>query len=216
MVIIVSLRLSHFGAPQCAVTYGGRRRCHRLISSLSAASEPSAAGRLLRKFVASSSKTTSLQALSLLISNSSPFSLHLYQIISQTSWFRWNPVLAASLISLLEENDCAVDAQTLLSQAVSGLKSSRDLTLFYCYLIDAYSQRRLKHAALQSYSKLKEMPFSGRRPYEFMIKGLCLLGMPADAEELLQEMAFSGFKPSPFEFRWLVQAYGRAGHSLRC
>lgn len=44
-----------------------------------------------------------------------------------------------------------------------------------------------------------------------MVKGMCLIGMPSDAEELLQEMGLSGFKPSPFEFRLVFQAYGRVG-----
>lgn len=35
--------------------------------------------------------------------------------------------------------------------------------------------------------------------------------MPEEAEEFLREMGFSGFKPSPFEFRLVFQAYGRVG-----
>lgn len=36
------------------------------------------------------------------------------------------------------------------------------------------------------------------------------MGMPADAEKFIHEMRLSGFSPSPFEFRSVVQAYGRA------
>ncbi|KAK8947923.1 Pentatricopeptide repeat-containing protein [Platanthera guangdongensis] len=81
---------------------------------------------------------------------------------------------------------------------------------FYCDLIDAFSARRLKLSALRTYAMLKEIPFSGRRPYDTMVRGLCLMGMPADAEKFLHEMRLSGFTPSPFEFRLLFEAYGRS------
>ncbi|KAI0499451.1 hypothetical protein KFK09_020354 [Dendrobium nobile] len=211
MQAVGSVLPSQFRFPRSSLPSSASKRSHRLLTSLSTASDSSAAIRLVRKFVASSSKSTSLQALSFLISHSSPFSLHLYQTLSEAPWFQFNPKLAASLISLLEDQHCTVDALTLVSQSASGLRFPRHLALFYCDLIDAYSDRGLKVQVHRSYARLKEIPFSGRRPYESMIKGLCLMKMPEEAEIFLREMGLAGFKPSPFEFRQVLQAYGRVG-----
>ncbi|KAK8934272.1 Pentatricopeptide repeat-containing protein [Platanthera zijinensis] len=210
MLSVISLPPSQSPSLRCPVPACSSKQSHRLLSSLSAAPDTSSASRLLRKFVASSSKSTALQALSFLISHSSPFSLHLYQSLSECPWFQWNSKLTASLISFLEEHHRPLDALTLISQSSSILRSPRDLVFFYCDLIDAFSDRRLKFSALRTYAMLKEIPFSGRRPYETMVRGLCLMGMPADAEKFLHEMRLSGFTPSPFEFRLLFQAYGRS------
>ncbi|XP_020582022.1 pentatricopeptide repeat-containing protein At2g17033 [Phalaenopsis equestris] len=211
MECVISLPTSQYPSPRCSIPAGAGKPSRRLLNSLSATSDPSTAVRLVRKFVASSSKSSSLQALSFLISHSSPFSLHLYQFLSETSWFQFNSKLIASLISLLEDHHCSLDALTLISQSTSVLRSPRDLSLFYCDLIDAFSGRGLKTQVLQSYARLKEIPFSGKRPYQSIIKGMCLMEMPEEAEEFLREMGSSGFKPSPFEFRLVFRAYGRAG-----
>ncbi|PKA66355.1 Pentatricopeptide repeat-containing protein [Apostasia shenzhenica] len=211
MATIGILGPPQFPSPGFAITNGGNRRSHRLLSSLSAAADFSSADRLLRKFVASSSKPDALQSLSLFISLSSPFSLLLYQAIADTPWFRWNPKLAASVVSLLEEQQRSTDAEALISRSTSRLRAPRDLPAFYCELIDAFSCRWLQLPALRSFARLREIPYSGRKPYESIIKGLCSMGMATDAEELLREMAIAGFRPSAFEFRSVAQAYGRSG-----
>ncbi|KAJ6819798.1 putative LRR receptor-like serine/threonine-protein kinase [Iris pallida] len=190
-----------------------RKHSDRLLSSLSAVSDPSSADRVVRKFIASSSKSTALHTLSLLLSRSSPSALSAYRRISETHWFRWSPKLAADVISLLESSGASSDADLLLSDSVSRLSSHRDLGLFYCHLIDAASERNLHSLVLESYEKIKSLiSFSGRKPYESMIRGLSTIGMPADAEDMLDEMSQSGFKPSRFEYRSVIQGYGKLGH----
>lgn len=44
-----------------------------------------------------------------------------------------------------------------------------------------------------------------------MVRGLSAMGMPADAENMLDEMSQSGFKPSRFEYRSVIQGYGKLG-----
>lgn len=55
------------------------------------------------------------------------------------------------------------------------------------------------------------MGFSGKRPFESMVRALSLMGLPGDAEKVLDEMLRSGFKPSGFEYRMVIQGYGRLG-----
>lgn len=102
-----------------------------------------------------------------------------------------------------------MDADELISQSISMLQSPRDLAAFYSDLIDAFSERGLKDRVLEMYTLVKEIQFPGRKHFESVLKALCFMGMPKDAERLLdEEMQASGFKPSAFEFRALVQSYG--------
>ncbi|KAJ0966917.1 hypothetical protein J5N97_023834 [Dioscorea zingiberensis] len=94
---------------------------------------------------------------------------------------------------------------------MSMLNHPRDLASFYCDLIDAFSQRGLKDRVLEIYARVRGIRFPGRRPFETMVKALCLMGMPKDAERMLDEMQASGFKPSAFEFRSVMQGYGQLG-----
>lgn len=105
----------------------------------------------------------------------------------------------------------AGEAESLISESVSRLNSDLEISLFYCDLIEAFSERGLKDFALDFCSRLHEIPHSGRKPYESMIKALCLMRLPVDAEEKLREMTFLGFRPSPFEFRLVMQSYGKLG-----
>ncbi|XP_065016289.1 pentatricopeptide repeat-containing protein At2g17033-like [Musa acuminata AAA Group] len=197
---------------RCALA-GRRKHADRLVSDLRGASadDPSAADRLIRKFLAASSKPAALHALSSFLSLSSPFAPPLYERISEASWFSWKPKLAATVVALLEKQGRCAEAETLTLDAVSRSKTHRDLALFYCDLIECFSEQGLEQPVLETYARLREVPFAGRRPYESMIKALCLMGMPGEAEAKLKEMASSGCKPSPFEFRSVIQSYGRSG-----
>nr|CAD1840756.1 unnamed protein product [Ananas comosus var. bracteatus] len=202
----------------------GRKSADRLLSSLSAAADSAAADRLVRRLVASSSKSAALAALSNLLSLSSPlaprlqwrmtvinFDIGAYARIRETSWFSWNSKLTADVAALLEQLGQCFDAEHLVSSSISTIRSPRDLTRFYCDLIESYSGRGLRQKVVDICSSLRNLPFSGRKPYESMIKGFCLLDMPEEAEAKLQEMALLGLKPSAFEFRLIAQSYGRPG-----
>ncbi|KAF6135625.1 hypothetical protein GIB67_028196 [Kingdonia uniflora] len=230
MVIQLSLPLilNHHQPPlsslKCALTKQG----HRLLSTLHTASTPSAADRLIRKFIASSSKTVALNALFHLlttdINHHSSLALPMYERISETSWFKWNPKLAASVIALLEKQGRFDEAQTLISESKRDLRfRGRDIALFYCDLIECHSKQGYKRGVYQTYACVKEViresellesnvwSMVNQRVYECMINGLCTLGLPSDAEEMTEEMKVLGFKPSAFELRLIVLGYGRLG-----
>ncbi|XP_072979793.1 pentatricopeptide repeat-containing protein At2g17033 isoform X1 [Typha angustifolia] len=190
---------------------GAAKNTHRLLSSLHAASDSIAADRLIRKFVSSNSKTAALDALTHLLSFSSPFSIPIYARIRETNWFKWNPKLASSVAALLVNHGRLPEAEELIFEAKSRLTSNKDLAFFYCDLIEAFSELGMKENSMEFYTLVREIPYSGRRPYESMIKALCSMGSAAEAEEKLKEMFFSGFKPSPFEFRLVAQSYGQLG-----
>nr|UPT49296.1 pentatricopeptide repeat protein AaPPR158 [Agave angustifolia]UPT49750.1 pentatricopeptide repeat protein AaPPR1352 [Agave angustifolia] len=146
-----------------------------------------------------------------LLSHSSPLTLPIYQRISTTHWFNWTPKLVAELISVLESNGRPSKARELVSESVSRLASQRDIACFYCDLIDAASDRNLNDFVFELYGRIKDMGFVGKRPFESMVRGLSSMGMPVDAEKMLDEMGHSGFKPSGFEYRMVIQGYGRLG-----
>ncbi|XP_043711946.1 pentatricopeptide repeat-containing protein At2g17033 [Telopea speciosissima] len=214
--------------PLSATTCALSKQGHRFFSSLAAAAgDDSSAQRLIRKFVASSSKPIALNALSHLLSsdnihpNLSSLALPLYTRITTTSWFYWNPKLVACLIALLDQQGQFEDAETLLSESVQKLgfrDGDQDLAIFYCDLIDSCSKRGSKQGVLWSYGHLKQLLFDSpnfslrRRASEMMIRGLCTLDLPHEAEKLMEEMtALEGFKPSPFEFKCIINGYGRTG-----
>ncbi|XP_020092848.1 uncharacterized protein LOC109713258, partial [Ananas comosus] len=134
-----------------------------------------------------------------------------YARIRETSWFSWNSKLTADVAALLEQLGQCFDAEHLVSSSISTIRSPRDLALFYCNLIESYSGRGLRQKVVDICSSLRNLPFSGRKPYKSMIKGFCLLDMPEEAEANLQEMALLGLKPSAFEFRLIAQSYGKPG-----
>ncbi|KAK1320512.1 hypothetical protein QJS10_CPA03g02355 [Acorus calamus] len=106
----------------------GKHGHHRLLTSLSSASggDPSAADRVIRQFVASSSRTASLEALSLLLSRRlSSFALPMYTRISKTAWFRWNPKLASDVVANLEAGGRSTEADVLISNSVLDLAPKR-------------------------------------------------------------------------------------------
>ncbi|KAF8410352.1 hypothetical protein HHK36_002880 [Tetracentron sinense] len=208
---------------RCALSKQGQR----LLSTLDAAAgDPSAANRLIRKFVASSSKSVSLNALShLLLSSSNTIHPHLsslafpmYTRITETPWFNWNPKLVANVVALLDKQGRIHEVETLISESVLKLRfRERDLALFFCDLIDSHSKHGSKSGVLDSYDRLKQLlsgsssSYLNRRAYESMINAMCVLDLPHDADKMLEEMRTLGFKPSAYEFRSLVHGYGRSG-----
>lgn len=61
------------------------------------------------------------------------------------------------------------------------------------------------------YAELRSMPLSGRKTYMAMIKSLCLLGLPTEAEETLREMVSLGYQPEAFQFGAVAKCYGKSG-----
>lgn len=126
--------------------------------------------------------------------------------------------MVADLVALLHKQGQVDDAETLVSEAVSKLGSrERDLALFYCNLIVSHSQHKSNPGFFDSYARLKQLACTSssvyvkRRAYESMIGGLCAMGLPLEAENLMEEMRGLGFDPSAFEFRYVIYAYGRSG-----
>ncbi|XP_042503789.1 pentatricopeptide repeat-containing protein At2g17033 [Macadamia integrifolia] len=209
--------------PLSATIFALSKQGHRFFSSLAAAAgDDSSTHRLIRKFVASSSKPIALDALSHLLSsdnihpNLSYLALPFYVRITTTSWFYWNPKLVSSLIALLDQQGQFEEAETLLSESFQKL-GFRDLAFFYFDLIDSYSKRGSKKGVMGAYGHLKQLLFNSpnfslrRRASETMIRGFCTLDLPHEAEEFLEMTASAGFKPSPYEFRCIINGYGRKG-----
>uniref|UniRef100_A0A5B6YLB4 Smr domain-containing protein n=1 Tax=Davidia involucrata TaxID=16924 RepID=A0A5B6YLB4_DAVIN len=228
----VSLPLSwnhhHLRHPQppmfttrCALSKQG----HRFLSSLAAttaANDPSATNRIIRKFIQNSSKSVALDTLCHLISpdsthpHLSSIALPLYLRIAEASWFSWNSKLVADLIALLDKQGRQDTARTLISETVSKLGfRERDLANFYCNLIVSHSKQKSKQGFFYSYARLEHLLRSSssvyvkRRAYESMVNGLCVMDLPREAENLMEEMRGVGLKPSVFEFRSVMYAYGR-------
>uniref|UniRef100_A0A1D1ZAT3 Pentatricopeptide repeat-containing protein At2g17033 n=1 Tax=Anthurium amnicola TaxID=1678845 RepID=A0A1D1ZAT3_9ARAE len=200
-------------------TAGGRKHAERLLSSLVSVPDgkdpAAAADRLVRQFLASSSKAAALRTLSYLLSDepssSSPASHHLalpmYRRLRGAPWFRWNPELAAAAVPLLGE----LEAEAVVAEAGSRLEP-RELGLFYGDLIESYARHGVREKVFETRERLQALQLPvGKGRYEPMIRALCLLGLPGEAEEMVEEMGVSGLKPSPFEYRLVLQAYGRMG-----
>ncbi|KAI3875802.1 hypothetical protein MKX03_023725 [Papaver bracteatum] len=212
----------HHNQSSAAIICSLSKKGQRLLSSIDSASGDSAIShRLIRKFVASSSKSIALNTLSHLLSSDirqhSSLALPMYEWITEASWFEWNPKLVSNVIASLENQGQFDVSEKLISDSVQKLESQeRELALFYCNLINSYSKYGSKKGVFDSYSCLKKLLLSGssslnRQAYESMINGLCTLDLPHDAEEIMEKMRLEGFKPSDFEFRSVVLAYGRLG-----
>lgn len=94
---------------------------------------------------------------------------------------------------------------------MSKLAAKRDIANFYCDLIDAGSDRKLRDFVLECYGWIGEMGFMARRPFESMVRGLSLMCMIEDAEKVLDEMGHMGFRPSRFEYRMVIHGFGQLG-----
>ncbi|KAH6787930.1 pentatricopeptide repeat-containing protein [Perilla frutescens var. hirtella] len=179
----------------CELTKQGQR----FLFSLAAAEEPSAAAGLLRKFVASSNK-------------------HLYTVIKQESWFSWNAKLAAEVIAVLYKEEKFDEAENLFAETVLKLEfKERDLCVFYCNLVDSQAKHKSDRGFLDSCTQLRKLivrsssVYTKQRGYSAMAAGFCEMGYPDKAENVVEEMAETGVKPSAFELRSLVYGYGQKG-----
>lgn len=135
----------------------------------------------------------------------------MYDKITQAPWFQWNPKLAAAVAAQLEKSGRLNDAETLISDSVSKLNNNpRDLALFYCSLVESSSSHhRVHHTYAIMTSPSFQAGVKRRRVHESMVKALCNLDSPIEAEDVMTNT--KGFHPSAFEFRLVSQAYGRSG-----
>ncbi|KAJ8439447.1 hypothetical protein Cgig2_021561 [Carnegiea gigantea] len=189
--------------------------------------DPSAsANRLISKFVASAPKSVVLSTLHHLSSphaaDSQPLlsslALPLYTEITEASWFCWNSKLVANVIALLYKQGQIGDAEGLILVTRSTkCPKERDLVQFYCNLMEFVTKLKSENGLSSTYARLNEMLSSSssvyvrRRAYESLVGGLCVMDQPHEAKNLIAEMRQRGIKPSAFEFRSVVEAYGRLG-----
>ncbi|XP_078439249.1 pentatricopeptide repeat-containing protein At2g17033-like [Wolffia australiana] len=200
----------------------GRKHAERFLSSLASisttidpphspsSSSSSSLDRLSRKFLASCPKSAHAGALSHLISlslsHSSSLSrlaaLSLYRQLAASPHFPpRSPQLAPDLVPFLHEMGLSPDAQSLLSDAESRLNSRpEEIHALYCRLIEAFARRGMRESIFL-------LPRDRRSDDECMIKAFCLLGSPAEAQQVLTQME----SPSPFHHRLVLQCYGEMG-----
>ncbi|KAH9602659.1 hypothetical protein KSS87_014125 [Heliosperma pusillum] len=204
--------------PICAAL---TKQGQRFLSSI--AMSPSSE-HLLSKFVSSSSKAVALSTLTHLLSTDtthphlSSLALPLYMKITQVPWFSWNSKLVSSVIASLYKQGRIQEAETLISETISTMcLKERDLVSFYCNLINAVAKVKSKIGFAYTHAHLTELlctsssAFVRKRAYESLVGGLCVMGLPQEAENLIKEMEHVGLKPSLFEFRSLIEGYGRLG-----
>ncbi|KAG9441885.1 hypothetical protein H6P81_017739 [Aristolochia fimbriata] len=197
--------------PRCGLGKPGRRLLTALDLTDAAASD-----RLIRKFVASSSKHVALETLSHLLSHRLvSFALPMYRRISEASWYKWNPRLLAELAASLELEHRCEESQSLISDSLRNLPP-RDLGILYCELIESYAKNQLKQQAIDCFSRLKQIPSVPtsvhRQAHGALIAGLCTLQLPEEAERVAQSMVENeGFRPTSFELRAILLCYGRLG-----
>ncbi|KAK9129351.1 hypothetical protein Sjap_009838 [Stephania japonica] len=204
-------------AAKCALS----KQSLRLLSPVDAAAGDASAGhRLVRKFVASTSKAAALEALSHLLSSDvhryASLALPLYERIAETRWFNWNSKLVSEVIASLDKQGRFHEAENLISESVEKLGfRDREVAFFYCDLIDSFSKQGSLRGVFDAYDRLKRIGSDSsnvkRRAFESMINGLCRLDLPRDAEKMMMEMREAGFKPSAFEFRSVINGYGKLG-----
>lgn len=146
--------------------------------------------------------------------------MQLYSIITKQAWFCWNAKLLAHLIALLYKQGNLDQVDNLISEAVSKLEFQQtQLCTFYCCLIDSHSKHKSQQGVFDSYRRMNLLLSNSsslhlkRKAYESMICGLCVVDLPQQAENMMEEMKGLGigFKPSVFVLRSIVYAYGRLG-----
>ncbi|KAG7584082.1 Pentatricopeptide repeat [Arabidopsis suecica] len=199
----------------------------RFLSSLSSpalAGDPSATHRHIKKFVAASPKSVALNVLSHLLSDQTSyphlsfFALSLYSEITGASWFDWNPKLIAELVAVLNKQERFDESETLLSTAVSRLKSNeRDFALFLCNLVESNSKQGSIQGFNEACFRLREIiqksssVYVKTQAYKSMVAGLCNMDQPHDAERVIEEMRVEKIKPGSFEHKSVLYGYGRLG-----
>lgn len=200
---------------------------HRFLSTLAttaATGDHSATNRLIRKFVASSPKSITLNVLSNIVSphTAQPglcsVALTLYSRITEASWFTWNSKLVADLIAFLDQNGLYSESEALMSETISKLGfQERKLVNFYSQLVESQSKHGSERGCGNSYARLLELLYNSpsvyvkRRAYESMVTGLCSMKRPQEAETLVEKMRSKGITPSAYEYRSIIYAYGTLG-----
>ncbi|KAL5856185.1 hypothetical protein ACOSQ3_006019 [Xanthoceras sorbifolium] len=219
------LRIQDPRPPSCQLPSASlTKQGERFLSSLVVTRDPKTASRLISKFVSSSTQHISLNALSHILSphtthpRLSSIALPLYTRISEESWFQWNPKLVAELVALLDKQGRYEETEALISETVLKLKfRERELVLFYGNLIDSFCKHNSKRGFDDVFSRLSEFMRSSSSVYvkrqacKSLVGGLCEMGLPEEAEKMMEEMRIQGLKPSSFELRCVVFGYGRLG-----
>ncbi|EEF41095.1 pentatricopeptide repeat-containing protein, putative [Ricinus communis] len=199
----------------------------RFLSSLAIATtkgDTVATNRLIKKFVAASPKSIALDALSHLLnphsshSHLSSLAFTLYLKIAEARWFQWNPKLVADVVAFLDKQGRYDESATLVSDSISKLQvKERDLARFYCNLVESQSKQNSIRGFDNSVASLMQLVCNSnsvyvkRQGYKSMVNGLCEMGRPREAETLIEEMGKEGVRPSMFEFKCVVYAYGSLG-----
>ncbi|XP_037495802.1 pentatricopeptide repeat-containing protein At2g17033 [Jatropha curcas] len=209
---------------ECAALSKQGQRFLSSLATATAARDNSATNSLIKKFVAASPKSIALDALSHLLSPNSSYShlsslaFPLYLKIQEAHWFDWNPKLVAEVVALLDKQGQYNESGTLISDSISKLKlRERDLALFYCNLVESHSKQNCVQGFEDSFARLNQLVFSSnsvyikKQAYKSMISGLCEMGRPKEAQDLIEEMRGKGVKPSVYEFRCVLHAYGKLG-----
>lgn len=127
----------------------------------------------------------------------------------------------AELIALLDKQGKYAESEILISEAVSKLcHRERELVQFYCHLVESHSKQTSNHGFEISYAYLHRLLHNSssvyvkHRAFESMVGGLCAMNRPREAESLVKEVRDKEeikLKPSLFEFRSIIYAYGRLG-----
>ncbi|GJN18826.1 hypothetical protein PR202_gb06029 [Eleusine coracana subsp. coracana] len=184
----------------------------RLMSELERTVTAGAAERVFRSYVGNKSERAALAALSRLLMDSDPLAIPFYEAVTQARWFKWSSIHAAAVAALLEVSGSTGESRSLISDSISQhLQFTDEVALFYCDLMAAFSSRGLKDRAMDFYKELRSMPLTGRKTYMAMIKSLCLMGLPTEAEEALKEMVSLGYQPEAFQFGLVAKCYGKSG-----
>lgn len=142
----------------------------------------------------------------------------LYLSITEASWFNWNAKLVADVIAVMYKHEQFDEAETLILETMKKIGiQERNVCNFYCNLIESSAKHQLKESVSDLYNYMKHI-FTGsssnyvkKRAYESMVRSLCDIGQPREAEDLMEEMRELGLKQSDFEIRALVYAYGKIG-----
>ena len=90
----------------------------------------------------------------------------------------------------------------MILEAESKLRP-RELSVFFSDLIEAYARRGMRNRVFEIFSR-KMSP--GKFLEESMVRALCVLDSPSEAEAVLRRI-----KPSAFHYRLVVQSYGKMG-----
>ncbi|KAK1419359.1 hypothetical protein QVD17_28525 [Tagetes erecta] len=218
----IGLRVAYFDNTPIPIRAALSKQGHKFLTSVATTDDPSITAKLIRKFVASSSKSVALDAISHLISpNNTSFSrlpFPLYMEISTASWFNWNVKLIADVVASLYKHQRFDEAQVLVLEVQTKLENrERDLCSFYCNLMDAHSKHQSKQAIFDSYECIKQLRshsssvYVKKRSYESLIGSLSVVNSPREAEFFMVEMKNNGIRPSVYEYRSLSYAYGRLG-----